>query len=592
MFHPRFALLSLILLLAAVTHSAIAAVSSPRNPIAEPAPAIIELTPAVSNDLGSPTAVGTLTYRNNEYPVVIYGLTIASNSGHSSSVRAEAYGQTSIDSLDGTYTPVPHPPHYPSATAVLQNANGVELRLFPAGSATRIHVAAGGIQLAAATLSIDQTTPMPPLALLRSLNDGLGFIRIGPLSINPTLTVAADGFSEGHAGFGGQFDYPVGNSHEFFEVANETGLNATLTLPALSSITGRVSGIFSMTGGGVDATGDPASLQAKDYTLGDANLQWRSGDLFPTLGHDAITVSGGPQAYIIGDGFLFMDGAANGGRRGALWLWPRLPFQNAGIIRFATRGAHLDAFYLQPRDEPYSDTQMSGLNLELPLGETATTGFVYAKCFHSSITARDGLNLFYWRGTASPISSLPGFTLQSSFAAEVNGSQISDANGWYVTPSYQFDHLPGTPIFFYRYASFSGGGPGSRRNFDPLFFGYTDWGTWAQGEILGNWLLTNSNLDTHQVRLEWLPRNDLTLNLIYYKFLLSSTQQTIVSHPVSPVRSKDFADEINLIADLTLTSWWSVTASVSASIPAAAAKQMSGGTTTWLQGMLASTFTF
>jgi hypothetical protein len=99
-------------------------------------------------------------------------------------------------------------------------------------------------------------------------------------------------------------------------------------------------------------------------------------------------------------------------------------------------------------------------------------------------------------------------------------------------------------------------------------------------------------LDTHQVRLVLLPRDDLTLNLIYYKFLLSSTAQTIVSHPVSPVRSRDFADEINLIADLTISSWWSMTASVSSSIPDAAAKQMSGGTTTWLQGMLASTFTF
>jgi hypothetical protein len=592
MFHPRLALFGLILLLAVISHAAVAAVSSPRNPIAEPAPALIELTTSVSDVLGSPPAVGTLTFRNSQYPVVIYGLTITGNSVHSSSVHAEAYGVTSVASLDGTYTPVPHPPHYPSAQAVLQNDKGVELRLFPVDPATHIHVAADGIQLAAANLSIDQPTPKPPLDLLRSLNDGFGFVRFGPLTLNPTLTAAADGFSEGHAGFGGRFDYPIGNSHEFFELANETGLDATFALPSLSRITGRISGIFSMTGGGVDATGDPASLQANDYTLGDANLQWRSGDLFPTLGHDAITISGGPQAYIIGDGFLFMDGAANGGRRGALWLWPRLPFQNAGIIRFATRGAHLDAFYLQPRDEPYSDTQMSGLNLELPLGETATTGFVYAKCFHSSITARDGLNLFYWRGTASPISSMPGFTLQSSFAAEVNGSQISDANGWYVTPAYQFDHLPGTPMFSYRYASFSGGGPGSRRNFDPLFFGYTDWGTWAQGEILGNWLLTNSNLDTHQVRLVLMPRDDLTLNLIYYKFLLNSTEQTIVSHPVSPVRSKDFADEINLIADLTISSWWSMTASVSSSIPDAAAKQMSGGTTTWLQGMLASTFTF
>src|SRR5271169_4165701 len=112
-----------------------------------------------------------------------------------------------------------------------------------------------------------------------------------------------------------------------------------------------------------------------------------------------------------------MAGAANGGSRGALWLSPRTAFENAAIIRLATRGAHLDVFYLEPNDLPHSHTQMSGLNLELPLGETASSGFVYAKCFHSDIASRDGLNLFYWRGNASPIPRLPGFTLKSSFAA-------------------------------------------------------------------------------------------------------------------------------------------------------------------------------
>lgn len=51
-----------------------------------------------------------------------------------------------------------------------------------------------------------------------------------------------------------------------------------------------------MTGGGVDATGEPDSLQAKDYALSDGNLQWRSGDIFPALGHDALTISTGPQS--------------------------------------------------------------------------------------------------------------------------------------------------------------------------------------------------------------------------------------------------------------------------------------------------------
>jgi hypothetical protein len=582
----------LALLLAVIFALAGTAAAAPRNPIAEPAPALIDLTPAVSEDLGSALAVGTLSYRAKEYPAVVHGLTITSSDSELPSVRIEVHGLTSLSNLGGTYTAVAHAPHYRSAAAVLENRHGVELRLFPGPHTAHLSVAADSILVEAAARSIDNQTPAPVSSALNSFTDELGFMSIGLLTINPTLTVALDGFSEGHAGFGGHFNYPIADSHEFFELANETGLDFRLALPSLSSITGRVSGIFSMTGGGVDATGRPDSLQAKDYALGDSNLQWRSGDIFPSLGHDALTISAGPQDYIIGDGFLIMDGATNGGSRGALWLAPRTAFANAALVRLATRGAHLDAFYLEPDDLPHSHTQMSGVNLELPLGETASTGFVYAKCFHSDINSRDGLNLFYWRGQANPILQLPGFSLQSSFAAETNGSQISDANGWYVMAAYQFNGLPWTPALSYRYASFSGGGPDGRRNFDPLFYDSSDWGMWAQGEILGNWLLTNTNLDSHQVRLVLLPRDDLTLNLIYYKLLLSSTEQTIVTEPVSPVRSKDFADEIDCIADLTLTSWWSMTATISAAIPDAAAKQMSGGTTTWLQGMLASTFTF
>ena len=50
--------------------------------------------------------------------------------------------------------------------------------------------------------------------------------------------------------------------------------------------------------------------------------------------------------------------------------------------------------------------------------------------------------------------------------------------------------------------SFEGDDPDTADNeaFDPLFLGFYDWGTWWQGEIAGEYFLSNSNLKSHLVR--------------------------------------------------------------------------------------------
>jgi hypothetical protein len=111
---------------------------------------------------------------------------------------------------------------------------------------------------------------------------------------------------------------------------------------------------------------------------------------------------------------------------------------------------------------------------------------------------------------------------------------------------------------YYRYASFSGGGLYGRHNFDPLFYGMSDWGTWYQGEILGNWIAGNSNLNSHQVRLNLAADGDISLNIIYYHFVLASRTQDLVSKPATPLTSKTLADEVNLLFSFKLTNCWSI----------------------------------
>ena len=45
----------------------------------------------------------------------------------------------------------------------------------------------------------------------------------------------------------------------------------------------------------------------------------------------------------------------------------------------------------------------------------------------------------------------------------------------------------------------------SNEAFDPLFLGFYDWGTWWQGEIAGEYFLSNSNLKSHLVRAHVAP---------------------------------------------------------------------------------------
>src|ERR1700722_7000848 len=361
----RLSLLSLIWGCSVALLAPPPAAPSPRNPIAEPALATIDLTPVAGSKFNPARAVGVLTYQSRVYPVAVRGLTIVTSDQGQSPLHISVYGLTSLATLDGRYTAVPHPARYPLAAAVLQNSHGIELRLIPSLRTTLLPIAPSGIRLEAAALSIEEKLPPPVFVPFHPFAAWFGFLNFRRVVLNPTLDASLVGFAEGNAGFGGHFDLPIDHSHEFFEHANEAGLDLAVGLPSASSISARVGGIFSMPCGGIAATGAPKSLNANHYGLEDANLQWRSGALIPSLGHDALTLSAGPQNYQIGDGFLFMYGATNGGGRGALWLWPRTAFKMAGVIRLATRGALLDAFYLEPNDQPHSATQMTGVNLEI-----------------------------------------------------------------------------------------------------------------------------------------------------------------------------------------------------------------------------------
>ncbi len=353
--------------------------------------------------------------------------------------------------------------------------------------------------------------------------------------------------------------------------------------------------MFSLTGGGVDAAvSNGREINNYKYTLESGYLKWQSGDLFPGLGFNAVEISGGNQNYQVFDGLLFWDGGQDGGDRGASWLSPRKAFRETGIVRLNVADLVLEAVHLKYNDDPDTKTRLAGGRIEYVKDDCILKhmklGFMYFNIYNSEDAARDGLNGVYGYHEATPLSSLEDLTYTAAYVWENNSKNagLHDAVGWYAGPAYQLSALPWTPQLSYRYASFSGGGT---KAFDSLFTGLSDWGSWFQGEILGEFVLSDSNLDSHQVRLTLEPTDVLTLNLIYYKFLLYDDNQDFGLIP-SQVSSRSLADEVDMILDISLANWWSMTATFAFAVPNDGFREAVHGSATWLSGMLYTNFNF
>ena len=335
---------------------------------------------------------------------------------------------------------------------------------------------------------------------------------------------------------------------------------------------GRVSIVGALTRG-VDAAGTNVDDDTPtDAALDEAWLSWNSGPLLAIcLGEDAVELSGGRQPFELGTGFLIWQGATNGGDRGAYWLAPREAYELAGVAKVESHGLIGRAFYLEPDDDPGTDTKLVGLDLEYGLTEggcaadaapTSCIAAGYYNIVNSDIDTRDGMSVFDLRGDTRPLPSLPGVRVAGEFAYETNGSKL-DAYGWYGELGYAADDLPWAPYLSYRYAFFSGdeGSSGSKSEaFDPLFYDGPDWGIWNQGEILGEWTLSNSNLISHTVRLNAYPTDKLTLTALYYYFRLDDPGS-------AGVEDHDFSQEVNLIADYAVNGNLSVGAVGATSFP-------------------------
>ena len=117
--------------------------------------------------------------------------------------------------------------------------------------------------------------------------------------------------------------------------------------------------------------------------------------------------------------------------------------------------------------------------------------------------------------------------------------------------------------------------------------GFHDWGAWWQGEIAGEYFLSNSNLVSHQIRVHAEPVETVSGGVMLYGFRLDEPLL-----PAPAVAGRHVALEVDVYAD------WSLTANLQLSIvtafanPGEAVERSTGRTRNFTYGMVYLGYSF
>ena len=336
------------------------------------------------------------------------------------------------------------------------------------------------------------------------------------------------------------------------------------------------------------------AASASEVSGGEANsaqfdnlyLGWRLG--MPETGQ--MEIAAGRYPYQIAHGFLLSDGYADGGSRGAVWTNPRKAWAPGARFQYLHSGHTLDLFYLERDERPENDpdTRLSGINYQWQTKDTSWTLGASYMAFKTNDRKPqlDGADVWNIRLYTRPWS-IP-LTVEAEWAYEDNGTALN-ATAWYIQPYWSWEDAPWQPTLYYRYAYFEGDNPDTADNeaFDPLFPAFHDWGSWWQGEIAGEWFLSNSNLKTHMLRIHSKPRSNIQTGLIYFDYSLDQPGSY-----QGGVASSDLASEINWYLDWTANEMFAFSFVLARNNPGPAVEEAFGRSETFKYAMVFLSFSY
>jgi len=367
----------------------------------------------------------------------------------------------------------------------------------------------------------------------------------------------------------------------WFEGSIKPALSASFAL-GKSELYGKVSGV------GERTYGPPPSVvgeSASSFMQEDLYVGWRSGKSLSGT-ENLLDFTVGRTQYTIGHGFLVWDGGGEGGSRGGFWSNARKAWQFAAIGRLSPKNQKIEGFYLDRDELPEAETgsRLAGVNYEYAVGENSTFGLSYIKAFaHNDVLPdRDGMNVFNARAYTAPFPKLPDLSFELEYAHEKNGD-IQNSRAWSALGAYELSRVAWKPKFSYRYSFYDGNDLNTSENeaFDPLFLGFYDWGTWWQGEIAGEYFLSNANNISHQARIHMSPTDALGWGVMAYWFRLPQPASF-----GSGATSSNVAFEFDSYADWKINKNFTLSLVGAFADPHEAAEQAYGRTKNFFYGMV------
>ncbi|MGD9947176.1 MAG: hypothetical protein AB7U29_01705 [Desulfobulbus sp.] len=393
-----------------------------------------------------------------------------------------------------------------------------------------------------------------------------------------TLEADLGFFAQGNSWFGNSANVLGEKSDSWGESLIRTGLDINYVLPSTQTIYALVDAVQANTFCGLDAAGSNfGDEDVSSLRIDHAYVGWKSGNLFSSLGEDFLDISFGRQSYIVGNGFLFANQGGSGGKRAAFWIGGRNSADYAGVIKMKSGNWAGDLAYFEADNMGDDDTKVGGGNIEY---NAEGMGYVGAGLYtvDSDITSRDSMMVYDVRGGINPFAFTSGMDIlkplhfEMEYVYEDKDSGFLSGNAWYASVGYEFESCPWKPGLTYRYASFD-------QDYDSLFFGSTDWETWYQGEILGEYVLDNKDLDSHMLKLKIQPLEAITVTLAYLNY---DRHQS----------GDDYAQEYDLIVDWAVNDHLSFSVVGGIADPDEAATVETGGNDNWSYMMMFGSIKF
>jgi hypothetical protein len=393
-------------------------------------------------------------------------------------------------------------------------------------------------------------------------------------------------FANKDSWFGQSREFLGDNTDHWSEYGIEPRLSFEFGLGG-GTIFGQFSAVHTQTGGD-DASGLTIDNHDNSSTNTEqAHIGWKVGDPLEALKGYEFSISAGRQDYKIGSGMLIADGGSDGGDFGGWYIGMRKAHQESLIVQLKSDRLLGEVFRIKnrPRSGGIQGDAIGG-NFEYTFFGTTKLGGTYMQV-DANEHGVDILDVWDGRFDWTPVDALSGLGISAEYAHQ--DSDDIDADGWFAQASYQLQKTPWTPSFIYRYAHFDGDDPDTARSegWRNLAYGFTDWGSWYQGEISGNYPLSNTSLNSQLYRIKAQPTETVTLNLMYYDFWFDDPAVLGTG-----VTSDDWGKELNFTIDWTATESILVTGVIGNLSPGKAAEQWTGGDKDWRYSMLYVSYSY